>query len=131
MIAVIVALGLLGQDPAPSPFRPPLDYVEAIGWTAIGADPERAAAVLAQPARQTGRLWTRHEHRELQANGSRSSSELLEVDCSEWRFRVLQVTIFSEPNMRGSTTVLNYQGGWTFAAPGSIAETIMDFGCGD
>lgn len=53
----------------------------------------------------------------------------LEVQCKQWRYRVLQTTVFSKPMMEGkSKNVKNYEE-WQYPIPNTMADVMMQLEC--
>ncbi len=76
------------------------------------------------------RLWIMLDYHSEPVDGARSSILLTEIDCSEARYRWLSGAAYS--GLRGSGDQLRNSKGtsdWTFAAPDTVSETIVDYAC--
>lgn len=131
MIALAFAALLSSQDPYGSlgevvGFSEPWAHIEVQGWTYAGRSSDDKMLAFFMPHRQTGKLWMRYEYRQP----TRSSRGLAELDCAGWRTRLLQVTDFAQSNLEGDGAT-GISRTWSDAAPGTFAETALEFGCAD
>lgn len=76
------------------------------------------------------RVWARTNYGTARKDGTQSSRNLWELDCREGRLRIMQSAWFSMPDNKGSS--FGTTGGaseWTYAAPSTVGESILKFGC--
>lgn len=113
-------------------------YIEADGWTFIGAD--QGAVALSKPAAvstladATLQAQVRHEYFRPADFGqmrSRSNLQIWNVDCVGARMRVLAIRIYEGNNLQGAHQEReNLQAPWTPLEPGSApartAERLCD-----
>jgi hypothetical protein len=132
MIALFAAL--LVQDPYADFSRvvtltEPWDHIDVREWTYSGLTADENMIFFMQPARQRGMVWVRYEY-QVPLDGYLSKRYLAELDCDAWKTRTFEVVAFSENNLIGTTTP-QYNSTWGYAAPGTIADKTLEYGCGD
>lgn len=55
---------------------------------------------------------------------------LLEVQCKQWRYRILQTTVFTKPMMEGKNkNVQNYDNGWRYPIPNTVGDVMLQLEC--
>jgi hypothetical protein len=59
----------------------------------------------------------------------RSSRTLAEFDCREKKVRNLSLTTFTQPNLSGNSTSINKVTDWSFIAPNTNAELLLEVVC--
>lgn len=132
MIDVLAAL--LMQDPYADLGRvvalpAPWEHIQVGDWTYIGVSADQNMVVFMQPARQRGKVWVRNEYH-ASADGYRSQRYLAELDCEAWKTKTLQNIRFTANNLTG-TALSDSPSDWGDAAPGTFAESTLEFGCED
>ncbi|WP_404822147.1 surface-adhesin E family protein [Brevundimonas pondensis] len=130
LIAAAITLAEPGSDYEGVELPPKYSDVLVGDWTYIGEDVDGESLVLAQPFRLRGRVWVRFEYAKSTA-GVRSSRSLVELDCSQWRFRWLQSAHFAGQNLTSSLRSNAQTSEWSYAAPNTMAEAFLNYGCGD
>ena len=59
----------------------------------------------------------------------RSSRTLAEFDCREKKVRNLSITTFTQPNLSGNSTSITKVTDWSFIAPNTNAELLLEVVC--
>jgi hypothetical protein len=132
MIALFAAL--LAQDTYDDFSRvvalpAPWEHIDVGDWTYGGLSADENTIFLMQPARQRGKVWVRYEYR-TPSDGYRSQRYLAELDCDAWKTRTVGLVRFTANNLVG-TALPQYDSNWGDVPPGTIAESVLEFGCGD
>lgn len=133
MFGIIVAIFAIAQEPWDADpivqLQYPWTHIEIGTWTYVSETADGNSIILLQPARQRGKVWVRFEYDEP-FHGARSSRNLYEINCGEWTTRTLQGSYFTMNNLVGPSDTAGASG-WTVAAPETVAEAVLNYGCGD
>ena len=81
---------------------------------------------------QFKRAWFKLEYSlnsEMSKVGVLSSRVYREFDCREKKVRTLSLTTFSQPNLLGVSTTGNKISDWSFIAPNTNAELMLEIVC--
>ena len=135
-VAIQTAPALPGTEPwARDPIvqlAPPWHELEIGQWAYLGASNSNQTVTFLRPGPRRGLVWARYEYREsLRGSAVRSSRALNDIDCGEWKTRRMQLVSFDGPNLTGAQVEQLGQGVWDYAAPDTVAEAILKYGCGD
>lgn len=121
MITLVFALALQASWPA--------DRVDN-GWTRRNLTTDGSTLLFTKPGPRTGMIWTRQELRNVEPTfQTLSVVTLVELDCVGRRSRNVQGTDFTGKNLSGTSTTWDGTS-WRYPLPGTMAEAILDFGCG-
>jgi hypothetical protein len=81
---------------------------------------------------QLKRAWFKLEYSlnsDMSKSEVRSSRVYREFDCREKKVRTLSLTTFSQPNLLGVSTTGNKISDWSFIAPNTNAELMLEIVC--
>lgn len=81
---------------------------------------------------QYKRVWLKLEYSlnsEMSKVDVRSSRVYREFDCREKKVRNLSLTTFTQPNLSGNSTSSNKVTDWSFIAPNTNAELLLEVVC--
>jgi hypothetical protein len=96
------------------------EFIELQDWTLVDADDD--ILVFVQAARQPMHIWVRWEKKRALPTGLRSWRDLVQVDCSGGRTRLVTNQAFNASNLEELVGPAGEAAPWTFPAPGSRAE---------
>lgn len=100
------------------------------GWDWLNTSEAGTVVIFAQPARTPNSVWVRMEYRDS-AGGFYSDRALQEVDCVQWRTRDTTLFAYEGRNLTGESMEAPTDGVWDYPIPGSIAEAVMIYHCGE
>lgn len=114
-------------------------YIRAEGWTLADAAADGIwfikPATIGTPQRGRERIWLRIEllpHAMSIPNNpyiGASRRTLLELDCLDWRYSILEAKRFTLNNLGGPSVDEAGTSEWTYAAPDTPIDDIMKFVC--
>jgi hypothetical protein len=100
------------------------------GWNFGGEGNEDAwfSRPSAQSPSGPTRMWFRTENKIKNEYTMGSFIELIEFNCIELKYRVVQATIYTEHDLKGASTMLP-SGDWFYALPRTRGERMVDRAC--
>ena len=76
------------------------------------------------------RYWQYADYASRQSNGALSVRAFQETDCREERYRIIEITGFSESMLQGRILETERgDGSWQQIPPGTVVETVMRLVC--
>jgi hypothetical protein len=108
-------------------------------WTKVGEIDDGASTVFVdmntlQRSGDSVKLWKLMEYKQAHSVGrasALSARELWEIDCREYRARMLEFKWYSGKTATGDVVISNNDGGnWRRIVPGSVVETMWKMSCG-
>ena len=74
------------------------------------------------------RYWTYTDYASRGSSGDMSARTFYETDCREERYRIIEITGFSESMLQGRNTGTGRgDGSWRQIPPGTVGETVMRY----
>jgi hypothetical protein len=99
------------------------------GWTYLASANDNDIWFI-KPGRGLFTVWARIEYREPLDARVRSSQQLLQFECTNYRARVVQGTVFEQHGLLGAPLEHNAEAEpWLTAPPGSILEVLLNVAC--
>lgn len=113
------------------------------GWRLGGSEPTMvwySRDAIQPKSSNYRRIWVRDENSSPQDWGVFSTTgapikvysdiELMEVDCSEAKYRTLQAVYYSQPDMQGeSSEVVPPKPTWSYGVPGTVGDLQLRAAC--
>jgi hypothetical protein len=123
MIGILLAFAMMQSTPEWQLSRPDA------GWSYLGSAADDTSIVFTRDGPRPSMIWVRAE-REVAVAGVTSYMVLVELDCQAGRYREVQSTTYTLPNLEGSSEALNSSGTWRYPGPGTLGESYFRRGCG-
>ena len=108
---------------------PDFDQVAIGDWVYQATGADGSVVMLTRPARAQRQIWVRYEYAAGADREVMSERALVEVNCTDWKTRKVQVDLFSESNLTGRPTSITTPSEWTIAAPDTVAELQLEAVC--